>query len=68
MHDVDDTTRPETPDLEGRTPLPEEITGKASGTDKDLVALFSDEDGDHIADGFRGGSEDEPRENDSEDD
>ena len=59
-HEAGDTTRPETPELEGVMPLPEEITGKASGTDDDLVALFGDEDGDHIADGFRGGSEDEP--------
>ena len=54
------TSRPETPELEGRTPLPEELTGKASGTDEDLVTLFGDQRGEHIADGFRGGSEDEP--------
>ena len=35
-------------------------TGQASGTDKDLVALFDDEHSAHIVDGFRGGSEDEP--------
>ena len=52
------TNRPESPELEGRTPLPEEITGKASGTDADLVALFSDQDKGHIADGFRGSSHD----------
>jgi hypothetical protein len=40
--------------------MPEELTGKASGTDDDLVALFDDQRGDHIADGFRGGSEDDP--------
>lgn len=60
MHAVGETTRPETPELEGRIPLPEEITGQASGSDEDLVALFGDDDGEHIADGFRGGSEDEP--------
>lgn len=54
------TTRPEAPELEGRTPLPEELTGKASGTDEDLVSLFGDQRGEHITDGFRGGSEDEP--------
>jgi hypothetical protein len=54
------TVRPETPELEGRTPLPEELTGKASATDEDLVTLFDGEDRDHIADGFRGGSDDEP--------
>ena len=54
------TTRPETPELEGRIPLPEELTGKASATDDDLVTLFDGNEGGHIADGFRGGSEDEP--------
>ena len=53
------TNRPETPDLEGRVPLPEEVTGKASGTDDDLVSLFAEDDREHLADGFRGGSEDE---------
>jgi hypothetical protein len=53
------TTRPETPELEGRVPLPEEVTGKASGTDDDLVSLFEDQEGEHMDDGFRGGSEDE---------
>lgn len=56
------TTRPETPDLEGRVPLPEELTGKASSTDDDLVSLFEDHESTHITDGFRGGSEDEPPE------
>ena len=53
------TNRPETPELEGRIPLPEELTGKASGTDEDLASLFNDHDGEHLADGFRGGSGDE---------
>jgi hypothetical protein len=53
------TTRPETPELEGRTPLPEELTGKASGTDADLISLFDGERGEHIADGFRSGSGDD---------
>jgi hypothetical protein len=57
-----ETDRVETPELEGRMPLPEEITGRASGTDDDLVTMFDDEDGDHITDGFRGGSEDDPAE------
>jgi hypothetical protein len=43
-------------------PLPEELTGKASGTDEDLVSLFDDQEGEHIADGVRGGSDDEPEE------
>lgn len=59
-HADGETTRPETPMLEGRVPLPEELTGKASSTDDDLVALFEDKEGAHMADGFRGGSEDEP--------
>jgi hypothetical protein len=58
-HADGDTSRPETPELEGRMPLPEELTGKASGTDEDLVELFGDERGEHVADGFRGGSDDE---------
>ncbi len=53
------TRRKETPELEGRIPLPEELTGRASGTDDDLVALFDNASGDHLADGFRGGSDDE---------
>ncbi len=53
------TRRPETPELEGRVPLPEELTGRASGTDDDLVALFDNASGDHLTDGFRGGSDDE---------
>jgi hypothetical protein len=58
-HSPGETNRPETPELEGRMPLPEEVTGKASATDEDLVSLFNDKEGEHIADGFRGGSEDE---------
>ena len=58
-HSDGDTTRPETPELEGRMPLPEEVTGKASATDEDLVSLFEEDDSGHIADGFRGGSDEE---------
>jgi len=54
------TTRPETPALEGREPLPAELTGRASGTDDDLVALFRSGSDEHLTDGFRGGSEDVP--------
>jgi hypothetical protein len=54
------TTRPETPELEGRTPLPEEVTGRASGTDDDLVMLFGNETQEHVRDGFRGGSQGDP--------
>jgi hypothetical protein len=56
---VADTDRPATPILEGGIPLPEELTGRASGTGEDLTALFSNESGAHLADGFRGGSDDD---------
>ncbi len=59
-HSSGGTNRPETPELEGRTPLPEEVTGRASGTDDDLVVLFDEKNSEQLADGFRGGSEDEP--------
>ena len=59
-HSSGGTNRPETPELEGRTPLPEELTGRASGTDDDLVKLFDEKNSEQLADGFRGGSEDEP--------
>ena len=59
IHSDGDTSRPETPELEGRMPLPEEVTGKSSATDEDLVTLFDEEDSAHLADGFRGGSDDE---------
>lgn len=59
-HAISETDRPSTPVLEGGTPLPEELTGRASGTGEDLTALFNNESPAHLADGFRGGSEDEP--------
>ena len=62
LHADGGTRRKETPELEGRTPLPEELTGRASGTDDDLVALFDNASRDHLADGFRGGSDDEDAE------
>ena len=37
----------------------EEVTGRAAGTDDDLAALFESESGDHLADGFNGGSDDD---------
>jgi hypothetical protein len=54
------TSRPDTPELEGGEPLPEELTGKASATSDNLAALFANNDAEHIADGFRGGSDDDP--------
>ena len=43
------------PDIEG-TPLPDELTGRASKTNDDLASLFESESAEHIKDGFRGGS------------
>jgi hypothetical protein len=59
-HSVEETDRPETPDLEGLTPMEEELTGRASGTDEDLNALFDNGTPAHLTDGFRGGSADDP--------
>ena len=53
------TRRIETPALEGREPLPEELTGRASGTGENLSTLFEDGSGAHLSDGFRGGSDDD---------
>ncbi len=53
---TEETTRPDTPELEGGTPPPEELTGRASGTSEDLTALFENDTADHLRDGFRGGS------------
>ena len=53
-------------DVEASARLPEELTGRASGTDEDLVALFDNPTDKHMADGFRGGSEDEPPVDDDE--
>lgn len=57
---------PDDVDVDGTMPLPEEITGRASGTDEDLVALFDNGTDKHMTDGFRGGSEDEPPVDDAE--
>lgn len=43
------------PDIEG-TPLPDELTGRASKTNEDLATLFDNETEEHLTDGFRGGS------------
>ncbi len=59
-HDhVEETSRPDTPELEGGTPLPEELTGRSSGTSEDVSALFASDTAEHFADGFRGGSNDD---------
>ncbi|HEY5219023.1 MAG TPA: hypothetical protein VIJ16_04400 [Gemmatimonadaceae bacterium] len=54
------TTRRDVPQLEGGTPLPKELTGRASETREDLGMLFAREGAEHFADGFRGGSNDDP--------
>jgi hypothetical protein len=58
-HTLAETDRPDTPALEGGPPLPEELTGRASGTGEDLTALFDNESKEHMTDGFRGGSDDD---------
>lgn len=54
-----DTATKLPPDLEG-APISEELTGRASKTDEDLKSLFSNESEDHLEDGFKGGSGDDP--------
>ena len=54
------TTRADVPALEGGTPLPEELTGRASATDESVTELFAEDSAAHLADGFRGGSGDDP--------
>jgi len=54
-----DTATELPPDLEG-APVAEELTGRASKTEDDLGALFGNDTEEHIEDGFRGGSGDEP--------
>lgn len=54
------TTRPESPILEGIEPLPDEITGRATGTGESLTTLFDNPSDEHIRDGFMGGSGDLP--------
>jgi hypothetical protein len=58
-HLLAQTSRPATPELEGGTPLPEELTGRATGTREDLTSLFDDVSPAHLAYGFRGGSADD---------
>ena len=53
------TSQPQSPTLE-ETPLPEELTGRASKTSEDLTALFENDTPEHLVDGFRGASGDDP--------
>ncbi|HEX7024875.1 MAG TPA: hypothetical protein VF187_08665 [Gemmatimonadales bacterium] len=55
-----ETTRPDSPELETGVPLPEELTGRASKTEEDLKSLFASKSEEHLEDGFKGGSGDEP--------
>jgi hypothetical protein len=66
-HSGEETDRPASPALEGGPPLPEELTGRASGTSEDLTALFDNQSSTHLADGFRGGSADDAPQQDEED-
>ncbi len=54
------TTRPDTPRLDGGTPLPKALPGGASATRESLGALFARVGAEHFAGGFRGGSNDDP--------
>lgn len=53
-----DSTEVQITDIEG-TPLPDELTGRASKTDDDLTSLFENDSEEHIKDGFKGGSDEE---------
>ncbi|HEY3934557.1 MAG TPA: hypothetical protein VGL65_08050 [Gemmatimonadales bacterium] len=64
MPDANDSPKkPRPPELqelrEGR-PLPDELTGRASGSADSLSPLFDNDTADHFADGFRGGSNSDP--------
>lgn len=62
------TARPSLPILDGLSDQPRELTGRAAGTTEDLNALFTNTSPEHLADGFRGGSDDEqPSANDQAD-
>ena len=60
IHPAAETDRPGSPALESGEPLPEELTGRASGTSEDLTALFDNTSARHLSDGFHGMSADDP--------
>lgn len=51
---------PDEPTAKGDGPLPEELTGRAASTEEDLVTLMANDSADHLTDGFRTGSGDDP--------
>jgi hypothetical protein len=57
---VAQTPRPVAVESEGGKPLPKELTGSASETNDDLIALFKRDTAEHFADGFHGGSNGDP--------
>ncbi|HEY4101419.1 MAG TPA: hypothetical protein VGM20_11160 [Gemmatimonadales bacterium] len=64
MTDPTDSRRkprpPEFTELKDGKPLPKELTGRASETTDGLPELFADDDAEHFADGFHGGSNGDP--------
>ena len=58
--DIGSTGASEEPLSKGDRPLPEELTGRASGTEEDLTSLFSNDSAEHLTDGFRSGNGDDP--------
>lgn len=46
--------------VDGGPPIPKELTGRASTTDESLTELFRNRSAEHLADGFSGGSGDDP--------
>ena len=54
------TSRPASHSLDDLPDVPEELTGRASTTREKLTTLFSNRSDAHLADGFRGGSGDDP--------
>jgi hypothetical protein len=60
QHERATTTQPFPSVLEGGQPAPDELTGRASTTSESLTELFRNGTAEHLADGFRGGSGDDP--------
>lgn len=60
QHESATTAYPAVRALEGGPPIAEELTGRASTTSESLTELFQSRTAEHLADGFRGGSGDDP--------